>query len=197
MSALDSFYNKVIMRIGTLAELLGMTTPLEPAEAAYITDEQTVYVGNGSSKPAKILTDKSVGAFDYTNADLITMPGGLVFDKTKPGQIGGVDLETINQQNGLIVRTGNNKFSSTEVASTDKSIVVTNGDGTLGNIDLALNLNNPALLNLINNNSFEIYGGTTPPTNATSGAIWWDSEEDIGYQLIGDSLTGSWIDFTS
>lgn len=195
MSALESFYRKIVARVGVVADFAN--TVLLKGEIAFTGDTNTFYVGDGSTTPTKLITTKSIGTFDFSNADLVTLPGGIVFDKTKPDQVDGVNLQRLNTTNGVLVRRGNNTFSAVAVASNDESLVITGKNGENETIDLALNLNNPALLALINQSGFKLTIGTTPPNSPTSGDVFFDSEDDISYMRIGDNATGAWVDFSS
>lgn len=193
MSVLDNFFYKVIARIGLRKDL----PALDPAEIAFATDVSTFSIGDGTSVPLDIVSTKSTVPFDLTSSPKITMPGNLVFDKNKPGQINGVDFSGLNKGNGILIRTGDNKFISANVTSTDNTIIISGGDGSTGDIDILLNLNNPALLNLINSSERTIYIGSTPPNNANSGDDFFDSDEDILYKRVGDETTGAWVDYSS
>ena len=195
MAALDSFFSKIIARIGLRADL--KSTTIEQGEIVLTTDDNTFNVGDGSSSPPKIPTTKASGDFDFSSADTWKLPGNILFDKTKPGQVNGVDLASLNAANGIIVRTGDNKFASAVVTSTDSSLVVDDGSGANGNIDLGLNLNNKALLDLINSGGYVLYVGSNPPNNPISGADYFDSDDDILYKRIGDASTGAWVDYSS
>lgn len=195
MSDLDNFYNKIICRIGLRSELLSIV--MESGEIGFSQDVSTFSVGDGTTIPIDIVGTKSTLPFDLTTSPKITLPGNIVFDKTKPGQVNGVDLASINNSNGIIIRTGDNKFGSASVQSSDNSIVIDGGDGSTGSIDLALNLNNDALLKLINNGGYVLYVGSSPPNNPVSGSDFFDSDEDILYKRIGDATTGAWVDYSS
>ena len=192
-----TYYQSGLARVGARFGLSTDVPALIKGELGFDVDTQTFRVGNDTNKPLKVPTDGATGAFDLSTIDSLTLPGGLVFAKSKPGQINGVDYISINSQSGILVRTADNKFTGRVIASSDKSIVVTNGDGKLDNIDLKVNFSSAAFLNALGQFGFNITVSAQPPANPVQGQGWFDSDEDTLYLRVGDTDTGYWLDVTN
>lgn len=135
MALADGYLFHVVARLGVEADVPALIM----GEFGFDTDTQTLRVGNDTSRPVKVPTDRSTSEFDFTRASKFTLPGGIVFDKTKPGAVNGVNLAQFNQGNGLLVRRGDNTFGATVLRSSDQSLIVIGGGGSQGTIDLRIN----------------------------------------------------------
>lgn len=120
---------RVIVRIGLAAQV----PALKLGELGMDTDTIVMRIGDETADPPKIMTTKSTGSFDYSSTDTVT------FNKVQfaiGGGIGGVDLASLYANIGIVVSTGGGTFRQTTITSTDQSVIVSNGDGQSGNIDL-------------------------------------------------------------
>ena len=146
MALADGYLFHVVARLGVEADVPALIM----GEFGFDTDTQTLRVGNDTPRPTKIPTDRSTTEFDFTRASKFTLPGGIVFDKAKPGAVGGINLTQFNQANGLLVRRGDNTFGSTVLRSSDQSLIVIGGGGTQGTIDLRINPDSDIIQRLFN-----------------------------------------------
>jgi hypothetical protein len=133
---LDGYVVHVVARYGLSANV----PTLRVGEFGYDTDTKTMRIGDDTSSPPKIMTTKSTGTFDFSSVTTITLPGGT--QATSDGKVDGVDISSLNQNNGLLVRTGNGTFGNTQMISGDSTLLITNSTGVLaGGIDIRLNPN--------------------------------------------------------
>jgi hypothetical protein len=133
---LDGYLVHVVARYGLEANVPTLLT----GEFGYDTDTKTLRVGDDTSSPSRLMTTKSTGSFDFSTVTQITLPGGTPV--TSDGKVDGVDISSLNQSNGLLVRTGSGTFNNTTMVSGDNTILITNPTGVLaGGIDVRLNPN--------------------------------------------------------
>lgn len=133
---LDGYVVHVVARYGLAANV----PTLRMGEFGFDTDTKTLRVGDDTSAPTKVMTTKSTGSFDFSTVTQITLPGGTLV--TNDGKVDGVDISTLNQSNGLLVRTGSGTFNNTTMVSGDGTLLITNPTGVLaGGIDIRLNPN--------------------------------------------------------
>jgi Major tropism determinant N-terminal domain len=123
---------KLIIRAGFAAQV----PPLDVGELGYDQDKKTVRVGDGSTVPPRIPTDKAVGDFDFSTAGLFTFSDIAI---KNGGKVGGIDLTKLNATNGILVRRGLNDFVSRNMVSSNNSIIFDIADGVAGNLDFRIN----------------------------------------------------------
>lgn len=124
-----SVAQRVIVRLGVEADV----PSLQFGELGMDIDTLTMRIGDDTPDPPKILTTKSTGDFDFSSSGTITF-NNVVF--ASGGGIGGVDIESLYTETGIVVSIGGGQFRQTTITSSDNSVVITNGDGQSGLIDL-------------------------------------------------------------
>ena len=114
---------RVIVRYGLEED----TPALKMAELGWDTDTWTMRVGDDTPYPAKIMTTKSTGIFDFRSATKVYLPD------TSFGSIEGIDLSTLSDGEGFIVSTGDpENFKIVTFTSSDSSVIIENADGQDG-----------------------------------------------------------------
>ncbi len=126
---------RIIFRYGIDSQV--NNTPgvvLDVAEAGFTTDNKTVWIGDGTTNPPRLMTTKSTGDFTYSSIGKVVFAGAL-----QAASVNGVDLSLFNISNGFVTRTGDKTFAERTFISSNGSIVIGNPAGTSGNVDFTLN----------------------------------------------------------
>ena len=152
-------YHKLVVRKGLDTEIIA----LMEAELGFDTNTKTFRVGDGTATPLKIMTNKSTGSIDYSSMTEITLPN----IKLKAGaKIAGVDISSMLTTPGLVTARTGGLFAPVQILSSDNSLVVTNGDGQAGNIDVKLhptiiaNILGSSVLTVVSHDTTLTGGGT-------------------------------------
>jgi hypothetical protein len=144
MSILEGYGFKIVARLGLAADIPVMVN----GEIGWDTDKKVWRVGDDTSDPARVPTDKSLGDFDFTTAGTFKFNQ---IDMAVDGTVDGVDVSRLNAANGILVRKGNNLYNNISLVSGDQTLQITNNDGSLGNIDLRIH---PSIMALIQNSGY-------------------------------------------
>lgn len=104
---------------------------LKDAELGWDYDTKTLRVGNESPNPYKILTTGSTGEFVFPYAT-------VRFNSIQSDNINGVDFNSLTSEAGVLVSLGNGSFLGRSFTSNDGSVLISNGDGQNGDIDLSV-----------------------------------------------------------
>lgn len=146
MALQDGYLFHLVARLGLSKDVPALTS----GEVGFATDTQTVFFGNDTADPSKIATTKSTESFDFSANAKWVAPGGVVFDRTRTGQVDGVTLKNLNQTNGLLARRGDNSFGAVALRSTDNSLLVDNGSGSQATINLRINPDSDIIQQMFN-----------------------------------------------
>lgn len=144
MSLLEGYGFKIIARLGLAQDVPVMVT----GEIGWDTDKKVWRVGDDTSSPPRVPTDKSLGDFNFSTAGTFTFKQ---IDMVENGTVDGVDISRLNAANGILVRKGNNLYNNISLVSGDQTLQITNPDGSLGNIDLRIH---PSIMALITNSGY-------------------------------------------
>lgn len=122
---------RIIVRQGIEAQI----PTLKFGELGMDTDTKTLRLGDDTPVPLKIMGTKSTGDFDFSSTGTVTF-NNIVF---KPGGgIGGADFDQLIGGEGIVVSLGGGNFRQTKIISSDGSVIVSNGDGQAGEVDLRI-----------------------------------------------------------
>lgn len=116
---------RIVVRIGMSQEIPGM--PI--GEMGWDIDLHRLRVGDGSSIPAIIMANKSIGPFEFNFIDYVQYPEIRMLPD---GTVDGVDISDLNAANGFLVRRGNNLWAHRAMTNTDNTIVIQNPQGLAG-----------------------------------------------------------------
>lgn len=144
MNLLNGYSFRLVARLGLAADV----PILYAGEIGWDIDMKVARIGDDTSTPPRIPSDKSLGEFDFSSS------GAWKFsqiDMVPGGTIDGVDVSLLNEAPGLVVRKTNNVWGHVKVVSGDNSLQVTNADGVAGNIDVRIN---PDILALIGSGGY-------------------------------------------
>ena len=133
-SLVDGYVMRLVARYG-----LSTNVPtLAVGEIGYDTDKKVLRVGDDTSTPPRVMTDKSLGSFNFASVTSITLPGDVV---VADGKVDGVDISSLNVSDGLLVRRGSGNFATVAFVSGDETILITNPSGQISGepIDIRLN----------------------------------------------------------
>lgn len=186
MAVFDEGYPyKIVARLGVSTDI----PILIPGEIGYDLDTKTFRVGDGTTEVPKIPSTKSVGTFTYASANIIAAN----FNVITGGTVCGLKLNTLNQNDGFVVRKANGEFRNVEFISGDGTLSVTNPTGVNGNVDIRLS---PALANLLlaggflsqvtHNNTLTGLGTVASPLSVTDS-----TESQKGAMRIATQLEAS------
>lgn len=117
---------RIVVRIGMSAEI----PPLQIGEMGWDIDKRRLRVGDGTTTPPMLMTDKSVGPFKFDFIDYVEFPQ---INMLPDGTVDGVDISDLNQTNGYLVRRGNNLWASRTFINDDGYVKIVNPDGVFGN----------------------------------------------------------------
>lgn len=186
MPTLSRNVQRIVIRQGLQADIPALIS----AEMGWDTDKKVLRVGDNSTSPVKIMTNKSTDSFDFTSVPLIKF-GKVEF--ASGATVGGIDLSTLNSSAGIIVRSAvSGVFSRTQVVSGDGSISVIGGDGLSGNIDVRVD---PSLISAIAAaQTATVTAAATAPITSKLGDIWYNTGNGITYLRITDGVTSTWKD---
>jgi len=133
-----------IQRIVARKGLEAAVPALLEAEIGYDTDTKTFRVGDNSATPGKVISDKSTGVFDFSTATSVKFKEVLI---GTGGKVDGVDLKTLNTAPGFVVRKASTGvYGPVTFGNSDQTLVITNGDGQAGNVDIRLHPNIVAII---------------------------------------------------
>ncbi len=124
-----SVAQRIVVRMGLEAAV----PALHFGELGLDTDTMTVRVGNDTANPAKIMTTLSTGNFDYSNTDTVIFNN---IEFAPGGGLQGVDLSSLTGGIGIVIGLAGGQFRHTTIGSSDNSVIITNGNGQSGTIDL-------------------------------------------------------------
>lgn len=120
---------RIIVRLGMEAAI----PSLHFGELSMDIDTKTLRLGDDTSIPLKIMGTKSTGDFDFSSTGTVTFNN---IDFAAGGGIGGVSFDQLNAAPGIVISLGGGDFRQTNIVSSDGSVIVSNGDGQAGNIDV-------------------------------------------------------------
>lgn len=118
---------RIIVRMGLSADI----PALKDAELGWDIDTKTLRIGNESPNPHKVMTTGSTGTFVFP---FVTVK----FGSLEADDINGVDFNSLTSDEGVLVSLGNGSFAGRAFTSNDGSVLITNGNGQNGNIDLSV-----------------------------------------------------------
>lgn len=113
---------------------------LHEAELGYDTDTKTFRVGDDTPFPSKVITTKSTGEFNFSQADLILGNVSIATGKT----FSGIDLNSLSANNGILVSKGSGDFSHVSLGSSNNTIDISNKSGVSGSV-IDIKLSNDVL----------------------------------------------------
>lgn len=131
-SLLNGLTYNVVARYGLAADV----PALIEGELGYDTDKKVFRVGDDTPSPSRVMTEKSVGEFNYGSLSSVTVCG-LTFAN---GTVNGIDLSGLNQGNGLLCRKGSGKFGTAVLRCGDQTLNIVGGNGNAANIDVRVNM---------------------------------------------------------
>lgn len=132
MSLLDGYRYKLVSRYGLAAQVPMLVT----GELGYDTDKKVGRIGDGTGAPPRVPTDKSLGAFDFTSMDSMTLPGNILVSQ---GKVGGIQLSSLNTANGFLARKSDGVFGPVVMASGDNSVNISHANGSTDTTDFRVN----------------------------------------------------------
>ena len=184
---------KVVARLGNAAAI----PTLINGEIGYDVDTKTFRVGDDTSTPTKLATNKSTGLIEYLST-LTVKFGDIQLHTGK--KIDGVDPSTMNQENGVVARIADGVFANRQVIGDPDYISVTNPDGVAGNITISLSENVIDLIGGPTSSAVRFTYGETFPTdeNARPGQLHYLLTEELLYIRAKQADdTEFWLDFSS
>ena len=122
---------RVVARYGMAFQI----PALQMGEFGWDVDFKRLRVGDDSNNPTVIMTNKSLGPFEYNNIDYVQYPQIRMLPE---GTVDGVDISRLNAANGILVRRGNNLWAHRAVENNDGYLTITNGNGVGGNVKVNL-----------------------------------------------------------
>lgn len=122
---------RIIVRIGLSTDV----PALHQAELGMDIDTITMRIGDDTADPPKIMTTKSTGSFDYSSTDVVTFHQ-IAF--APGGGVSGINFDSMKADQGVVISLGNGQFRECEIFSSDGSVIVTNGKGQSGDIDITV-----------------------------------------------------------
>lgn len=195
INMIDGYIYKIIARLGLAADV----PTLEDGEIGWDRDTKTFRVGDASASPPRVMTTKSTGIFDYANLTYARYPR---IELPPGGTVDGVDVSTLNQANGFLVRTGAGVFNNRQVVSGNGTISIVNGTGLGGDLDLRVS---DTLIASLTPPTFFV--SNTPPASPRIGDHWHDTDgtdgtpgnDDDGAVYIRDSngITEFWTQISN
>lgn len=181
---------KVGARLGNFAQVPALVI----GEIGYAVDNKVFFVGDDTSTPPKIMTDKSAYSFEYPNVPYVKFN---IIELFENGKIDGVTPSYLNQDNGFITRTSDNQFANRYIDS-DEYFVILNSDGVDGNPKVTAS---QVLIDLIGGGggtgSVRFFHGEDPPVDALPGDMFWSTIDFLLYIFITDGTTSGWVDIAS
>ena len=168
INLIDGYVYKIVARLGLAADV----PTLQDGEIGWDRDVKTFRVGDDTASPTRIMTTKSTGIFDFSS---VTYARFSRIDMVPGGTVDGVDVSTLNQANGFLVRTGAGVFNNRKVISGDGSVSIVNGDGLSGDLDIRVS--EPTIEELT---PPKFFVSNTPPVDAKVGDHWHDSDGSDG-----------------
>lgn len=129
MAVVNGYIYRVVARQGLAQHVPALIT----GEIGWDTDTKTFRVGDMSADPPRVMSTKSTGVFQFPSVTEM-LAGGVTL---KNGKVDGANLKQLSVLGqGLLMRMANGDFRSVRFASSDNSILVLNGDGSTGVIEL-------------------------------------------------------------
>lgn len=130
---LNGYLKKVVARKGLAAQV----PTLRVAEIGYDVDTKFARVGDGTSTPPRIPTEKSTGSASFPGVTKVTW-GSVELAASK---INGVSPAALDQAAGLLRRTTGGNLGSGVFVSSDGSIDIINPDGAgTGSVFFSINM---------------------------------------------------------
>lgn len=117
---------RIVVRLGMSEQTPGM--PI--AEMGWDVDLKRLRVGDGSPFPTIIMSNKSLGPYEYNFIQYVQFPEIRMLPE---GTVDGVDISDLNRENGFVVRRGDNLWAHRELTNTDGYVKITYGNGVDGN----------------------------------------------------------------
>lgn len=113
--------------------------PLREGEAGYDIDKKVARVGDGTSTPPRIITDKSFGAFEYDQVEYVKYREVQLFEG---GKIDGLDPSSLITATGFAFHSQDGQFTNVRFVSANMSIKFgglqpQEGGGATFNIELS------------------------------------------------------------
>lgn len=124
-----SIAQRIIVRYGLAADI----PSLHIGELGMDTDTITLRLGNDTHAPAKIMTTQSSGVFDYSTIEKIILPN---IEFAEGAGFAGLNFESLKKEQGIVISLGDGEYRQTSLESSDKSVIITNGLGQSGKIDV-------------------------------------------------------------
>lgn len=129
VNVVDGYIFKILARIGLAAQV----PTLQTGELGYDTDTKTGRLGDNTAQPPRLMTDKSTGIFNFQFLTYARFPR---VEMVPGGKVDGVDVSTMNGDNGLVARIADGTMANRKVISGNSTVSVVNGDGVAGDIDI-------------------------------------------------------------
>ena len=117
---------RIIVRFGMSQQI----PALDVGELGWDIDLHRLRVGDASSAPTIVMTNKSLGSYEFNFIDYVQFPEIRMLPE---GTVDGVDISDLNAANGFVVRRGNNLWAHRTLTNTDTFITIANPAGTAGN----------------------------------------------------------------
>ncbi|QXV74092.1 hypothetical protein [Rhizobium phage RHEph12] len=120
---------RIIVRLGVEAAI----PSLHFGELSMDVDTKTLRLGDDTPNPIKIMGTKSTGDFDFSSTGTVTFNN---INFAAGGGIGGISFDQLAADEGIVISLGGGDFRQTKIVSSDGSVIVSNGDGQAGDIDI-------------------------------------------------------------
>jgi hypothetical protein len=183
---------KIVARLGLAAGI----PLLINGEIGWDTDVKIFRVGDDTVTPTQIVTSKSIGYVTYLQQ--LTVKYGNI-DMFDGGKVDGIDLSTMNQTNGLVLRTADGVLANKLLVGEAGFTVVTNSDGAAdGDVVVTLDPTVKALLTAGGNTQFT-WGRDFPVDSSIyPGHLHFNDTEELVYiRAKQTDLTEFWLDISS
>lgn len=164
VNLIEGYIYRIIAAQGLAAEVPALIL----GEIGYDTDTKTLRVGDATTIPPRIMTDKSTGEFNFESVTKIRVSS---LDVVSGGKVDGVDISTMNVSNGFVMRHGNGLLHNRIFVSGNGTISIVNADGVSGDPDLRVS---DALIALLTPPRFWV--SPTAPATPRVGDFWNDTD---------------------
>lgn len=190
VNIVQGYIFRLVARLGIAANV----PTLQTGEMGWDTDKKVFRVGDNTSLPPRIMSDKSAGEFNFTTVTKVTF-GEVAIQANK--KVDGVDLKTINQADGFVARISAGTYQNRSLVSGDNSLSITNPAGVAGNPDLRLSA---SMITQLTPPAYYVQIGA--PSSSKKSDFWQDTDEGIGERVYirgfqGDGVTPKWIQISN